>query len=66
MNEEIRLDIMISKKRYDTLKKEHKEGCETSDYRKIIMVGDKNDIKMKEYEAQYICKHSSVDELMGG
>ena len=29
-------------------------------------MGDKNDRRIKEYEAEFICKHTSIEEIQGG
>lgn len=57
---------MISKKEYKALKKQHEEAYKNNDYSKMIMMGDSNDKKIKEYEAEFVCKHTSIEEIMGG
>jgi len=57
---------MISKKKYKKLKERHKKACEDNDYSKMIIIGDKNYKKLREYEAEFICKHLSVKEIQGG
>ena len=59
---------LISKEEYELLQIRHKEGCKNNDYSKMIMSGDENHIKMKAYEAEYICKHPSeyMEVTQGG
>jgi hypothetical protein len=57
---------MITKTEYELLKKRHQEGCKDNDYSKMIMMGDENDKKIKEYEQTFTCKHSSIEEIQGG
>lgn len=57
---------MITKKQYLALKKQHEIACENGDYSKMIMLGDPNHKKMKEYERKYICKHTRIIEEQGG
>ncbi len=57
---------MITKTEYEALKKQHEEGCKNNDYSKMIMMGDENDRKVKEYEQEFICKHTSIEEIQGG
>lgn len=57
---------MITRTEYETLKIRHEEGCKNNDYSKMIMMGDENHIKMKEYEQEFICKHTNIIEKQGG
>lgn len=57
---------MITKSEYEDLIKQHQEACKNSDYSKMIMSGDENDRKIKEYEREFVCKHASIEEIQGG
>ena len=58
---------MIDKIEYERLKKQHEDACKANDYSKMIMMGDVNDNKMKEYLRESgECKHTSIEELQGG
>ncbi len=56
---------MITKEEYEKLQSDHEEGCKTNDYSKMMMIGDANHKKIKEYEAQF-CKHHRVVSHQGG
>ena len=58
---------MITKDEYEELIKQHEIGCKNNDYSKMIMMGDSNDIKIKKYESEFVCKHpSEYIELING
>lgn len=57
---------MITEEEYNELRQQHEEGCKTSDYSKMVMMGSEKEKQMKEYEAEYICKHTSIEEIQGG
>lgn len=57
---------MITKAEYEALKEQHEEGCKNNDYSKMIMSGDENSKKMKEYEREFVCKHTNISEMQGG
>lgn len=58
---------MIDKIEYERLMKQHEEGCKTNDYSKMIMTGDENHNRIKEYLRESVeCKHTSIEELQGG
>jgi hypothetical protein len=56
---------MIDKPEYERLMKQHEEGCKNNDYSKMIMSGDDNHKKIKEYERQF-CKHKRITSHQGG
>jgi len=58
---------MIDKPEYEKLKKQHEEACKINDYSNMIMMGDSNDEKMKEYLRESgECRHISIEEIQGG
>jgi hypothetical protein len=57
----------LTKEEYNKLQKDHEEGCKTNDYSKMIMMGDKNDLAMKQYiRDNDLCKHPRIEEIQGG
>lgn len=50
---------MLTEKEYENLKAQNKLASENNDYSKMIMIGDKNYLAMKEYE-QSVCKHNGA------
>lgn len=57
---------MITKLEYEALRQQHEIACKQNDYSKMIMIGDANHKKMKEYEAEFVCKHTRIIEEQGG
>ena len=53
---------MLTKLEYESLKTLHEEACKRNDYSNMVMVGDENYNKMKEYESQF-CFHQLLIEL---
>lgn len=58
--------MVITKEEYERLMSEHEIGCKTNDYSKMIMMYDDKYIKIKTYEAKYICRHESIEQIQGG
>ncbi len=56
----------LNKKQYDKLTEQQRIASSANDYSKMIMGGDKNDIAMKEYFRENICKHLYVGTNGGG
>lgn len=57
----------LTKEQYEKLQKDHEEGCKTSDYSKMIMMGDAKDLAIKQYiRDNDLCKHSRIEEIQGG
>lgn len=57
---------MITEEDYKLLKLQHEEACKISDYSKMIMIGDENHNKMKEYEREFLCRHTRTESYQGG
>lgn len=57
---------MISKEEYDAIQLEHKEGCKTNDYSKMMMIGSDKWKKCREYEQEFVCKHPLTKDEQGG
>lgn len=51
---------MITKTEYEALKEQNSQASRNNDYSKMIMMGDPNDLKMKEYERESLCSHPSI------
>jgi hypothetical protein len=56
---------MLTKEEYEQLKEQHEQACKISDYSKMVMMGDENHKKMKEYERQ-TCQHKRITSYQGG
>lgn len=57
---------MITEQTYNMLKKRNDEAILKNDYSNMIMIGDSDYKRMKEYEQAFICKHTSIEEIQGG
>ena len=56
----------LNKKQYDKLVERQEKASKNNDYSKLIMAGDENDLAMKEFFKNNICKHESIEEVQGG
>ena len=65
VHQEPKFSDKLTKEEYEQLKEQHEQACKISDYSKMIMMGDENHKKMKEYES-LTCKHTRITSHQGG